>query len=190
VSDGGTPFDEQTEGLWINSDPRDDGSYTVTVSLQGDRTWAFTPFKLRRYAAGALRVVAEAEYEQAVINQLRAGGVDLMGALETVAALRHHRPANDAARDCPLHYESGVNPQGKAFIKIMVGNEQVGQLDPPALRGHAMHAYEADPVADLDAAYRKVLTQVVGLSDDMALSAVSDLGDHREPEDGSKPGVH
>jgi hypothetical protein len=175
---GDTPAD-QTEGLWITSDPRDDGSYTVTVSLQGDRTWAFTPFKLRRYAAGALRTAAEADYEQAVIDQLRAGDVDLRVVLETVAALRHFRPANDAARDCPLHYEPGVNPAGKAFVKIMVDDQQVGQVDPAELRRHAMVAYEAEVVAELDAAYRKVLVRVVGVTDEEAIGAVTDLGDHR-----------
>jgi hypothetical protein len=177
-----TAFDDQTEGLWISSDPRDDGSYMVTVSLDGDRTWALTPFKLRRYATGALRAVAEAEYEQAVVAQLLSTGVPLMDALQTVAQHRRHRPPNLAAADCPLHYESGINEQGDAFLKVMVGAEQVGQLDPDALRRHALHAYEAEHVADFDAAYRKVLTQVVGLADDEALGAVSGLADHREPD--------
>jgi hypothetical protein len=181
VTEARTPAD-QTEGLWITSDPRDDGTYAVVVSLEGDRSWALSPFKLRRYAAGALRTVAEAEYEQTVIEQLRSGGVGLDPVLEVVAAIRHYRPANDAARECPLHYEPGVNSEGKAFVKIMVDDEQVGQVTPAELRRHAVFAYEAEVVAELDAAYRKVLARVIGVTDEEAIGAVTDLGDHRKAE--------
>lgn len=175
---------DQTEGIWISSEPCDDGSYVATVSVDGDRIWALSPFKLRRYAAGALRAVAEAEYEAAIFVQLRDAGAPADSVFAAIAAFRHLRPANAAAKESSLRYEPGLTAAGKPFLLVIVDDQAVGQLTPELLRRHAAFAYEAEAVGDLDATYRKILREVVELSEEEALEAVSDLSSFRKEYDG------
>lgn len=170
---------DQTEGLWITSDPHDDGTYRAVLSFDGDRSWPLSPFGARQHAFAALHAAAVADYEQAVYHQMTDGfglGQDL--ALAMISALRSERgPVDD--KTSPLQFGPGLNEHGKGFVHLTLDGRLVGQLDSTALRRHATGVLEMVAVLRLDAAYRRLLVEDVDLSDEHAKAAVSALADHR-----------
>ncbi len=171
---------DMCEGLWIASDALDDGTYRAVLSLDGDRAWPLSSFKLKRYAMAAMWAACEAEYEAALFHQLiHQLALPRDVALHTVAEFRQTRPINQHADGFPVRFEPGVNVAGKAFLTIVVEEIPVAQLDPAALKEHALNVLEQDVVAQLDTIYRALLVNIVGVDDQRAKGAVHTLAAYR-----------
>lgn len=171
----------EPSAIWIKTQPRLDGAgYVVTLEVDDDTALTLTPAVALNYAEALLTVVQRAEFDAAVVKQL----TGLVKGPETAAAqivldLRRDRPPVSNLSD-PLSFDGGVSAAtGEPFIMIMVKGKQVGQWTLADARGHALHAIEAAGAADLDAAYVRVLTTLVGLDRNLAEQVVDDLGNHR-----------
>lgn len=170
---------DQTEGLWITSDPQPDGSYTLVLSVEGDRSRALTPDEAWRYGRAVFAVANAVDYEEAVYGQLLARGVPQDAVLHLVAGMRAARPPFDDEATAPLRWVPGLNPEGKGFIRLDMDERPIGQLTVEDARGHGAHVIEAVPNAELDAVYRALLVKTIGLSDREARAAVDLLGTYR-----------
>jgi hypothetical protein len=171
--------EDQTEGLWLTSEPHPDGSYIAVVSVDGDTSWTLSPPRLRKYGLAVIRAAANAEYEQALYAQLTSMDFSQENALTIVSQFRSRRPRAEPMSTTPLAFESGLSAQGMGFVKLMLNGKQIGQLDPDATRAHGAGALELLVSCELDAVYRKVLTTFAHVTDDLAVAAVSDMGRHR-----------
>lgn len=67
--------------------------------------------------------------------------------------------------DDPLNLviSSGVTPQLKPFCGVWINEQQIGQLDPAAVRGLALQWLEAAETAESDALVTAELVETVGL---------------------------
>jgi len=72
----------------------------------------------------------------------------------------------------------------KPFLTIAIGGgtEPVGQWTVADARGHASHVMGAVVVADLDAAYHRVLIGAVGIEDAKARNVIEDIAKHRDDQ--------
>ena len=174
-----TPPADQTEGLWITSDPQPDGTYTLVLSIDGDRSRALTADEAERYGRAVFAVAAAADYEQVSYTQMLDRGVPQDAALQMIADLRRHRPPVDDEATAPLCWVPGLNHAGKAFIRLDLDGRGIGQLTPDDARGHASHVMESVPNATLDGIYRSVLVSTIGLTDREARAVVDHLGSYR-----------
>lgn len=175
--------DDQTEGLWISTDPLADGSYGIVLSIGPDRAWPVTRGRAHMYAMAALAIAEQADYEQALYRQLTMKmeqGQD--AALMMLANFRRGVPGTDHAAFDPLDFVAGINSEGKSFVRIDLDGKGVGQISPEELRQHALAVLRNRLIAPLDTLYRRQLTEVVDLDDATAKIAVNALAHFRAPE--------
>lgn len=170
---------EAPEGmLWVRSTIAVDGAYILTVEYGDDVAFALDDDEAARYARYVLAVVARAEYDAAVLDQLTTSGVGLAAVSQSVRDLRADRPP--LTSEWPITFDGMVAsktllPQ----IVIIVGGEKVGQVGTAAAVEHATNVLECHPVADLDAAYRRWLVGAVGLPEAKAAAAIEGIASHR-----------
>lgn len=169
------------DAVWIKTEPTVDGSaYVVTIEASDDRSVVLTPDRALRYADAVLAYVARAEYDAAVVKQLRNLVDDMQAVGQIVTDLRNDRPpiADDAT--APLSFESGVSAfTGEAFLHIAIDGKKVGQWDIPDAKAHALEVLESVSVADLDSGYYRALRSRVGLDESRARQVIDDLGKWR-----------
>lgn len=169
-----------SEAVWIKTEPSVDGStYVVTIEFDDDHATVLTPRTARDYASAVLEYAQRAEYDGAVVTQLRSLGVEDQAIMAVVTDLRSDRPPVEGRGIlAPMKIEPGVNPHGKGFLKLdLNGNE--GQWEVPEARTHALTVLEAVHAADLDSGYYRALTGLVGLDQGRARQVIADLADHR-----------
>lgn len=173
------PKQEDDEGLWVRSDVMPDGTYVVTVSFDADHVWVLDRAGALRYAVACVAAAQRAEYDAAVFR-LTTERLDLDHRTGAAAllSLRLDRPPPDDDATRPLTFAPGVTARGKPFLTILLDGEPAGQLDPPALRSHAMNVLEAPAAADLDAGFLRFLLSS-GLDEPTARAAVGDIANWR-----------
>lgn len=171
--------DEHGGSFWIRTEPTIDGSaFVVTLSISEDYAVTLTPARANAYAGTLLAAAADAEYDAAILAQMT-GKLALTDetAGQLIVDLRKERTSRIAAG---LTFVPGVSQRERhPFIRIEKDGEGLGQLEVPAARRHALHVLEAVPVADLDAAYLKILRGMVGLDEPRAREVVQDIINHR-----------
>lgn len=174
-----------TDNVWVKTEPSVDGTtYTVTIEASPDVAVVLDHDRAARYAWGVLDAAHRADYDAAVLRQMRDKlGVDLRTIAQLVTDMRADRPPLDDAGTYPLRLEPGVAADGgHGFLRLSIGDdrEPVGQWTTEDARQHALHVMESVKVADLDAGYRRALVGIVGVSDSTAQQAVGDLANFRE----------
>lgn len=171
---------EPGEGLWVRSEVLPDGSYAVTVSVGSDRVWVLDREAAQRYATAAVAAAQHAEYDAAIFAMFTGRlGLEPPHAAEFLGAeVRPDRAPPDAAATAPLTFLPGVNAAGQPFLHIHLDGTPWGQLDPVALRAHAMTVLEAPTAADLDHGLLQALRRL-GLPDAGARECVADIANWR-----------
>ncbi len=169
----------------VASEPTEDGAYVVTVHFGGDRSRVLGKGEAHAYAQEIIRAAAQADYDAAMINQLRDLGFDTASAVEaytTIAATR--RPLNTEAT-APLRLTPGVSATaGVGFMDVHFGQRFIGQWMPAEARSHATNVLDILAATELDEAYRRHLTDDVGISAARATEIVERLGaDDGQPEE-------
>jgi hypothetical protein len=170
--------EDDDNAVWVNSEPSiDGGTYTVTVQYTSDRARTLTRDEGFRYVSTVLDAVNRAQYDAAVLRQFtRVLDADLSMAAEVVKSLRKDRPPLNEEDIAPLRLIPGVSAHtGDAFLEVHVEDKRLGQWDAKDALEHITYVLEAFPVADLDAAYYRVLVGVYGVDPDRARGMVGDL---------------
>ena len=177
-----------TDAVWIKTEPTVDGSaYVVTIEASDDRAMVLTPDRALRYASAILAYVARAEYDAAVVRQLRNLVDDMTAVGQIVTDLRTDRPPISDDATAPLRFEGGVSAfTGKAFLHIAIDGK-VGQWEIPAAKEHALAVLEAVSAADLDSGYYRALRGMVGLDENRARQVIDDLGKWRGSDAEGEP---
>lgn len=165
-------------GLWIRTEPTIDGAgYIVVVEADADHAFTLNPRAALQYAAAVTAAASRAEYDAAISAQLTAAGGTRKDVAATILDIREDRP--DLVFPPELTFVPGVNPAGKAFIRIDIAGKAAGQVSPAAARSHALGILEALQVAQLDATYLEHLTTKVRLDERSARHVVAELINHR-----------
>ncbi len=172
------------DGVWIKSEPSLDGStYMVTVEASDDLARVLTPDDALQYAWGVLAAAQRADYDAAIIKQLRKLDLPLDAVGQMIADLRNDRPALDPAHTQPLRLQSGVNQKYEPFLLLYIGGaeEPAGQWTVHDARQHALTVLEVVSAAELDSAYYRALVGQVGIDGPRARNVVEDISNFREP---------
>lgn len=172
---------EQHEGLWVISDVMPDGTYAVTISINGDTSWVLDPPGAVEYARTCVEAAQRAEYDAAIYKLFtRKLGLDHDSTVQMIGHdIRPDRPPLNDAATAPLRFVPGVNAKGEGFMAIWLKDTQVGQLDPADLREHAMVVLEAPGAVDLDAGLLRALL-TMDIEEPIARAAVGDIANWRE----------
>lgn len=169
----------EEDSIWIRTEPSVDGStFMVTVEFGQDRSITLDEQGAFQYAKAILTAVQYAEYDAAVLKQMRElmPGADEQTVMQLVVDMRNERPEPDFTGYEPFALVPGVSIySGKGFLTVMLDGKRAGQWDIPAAREHAMMAIEALIVADLDNTYLKILKGIVGLEDEKSRQVVAQL---------------
>ena len=166
--------------VWIKTDPTPDGTgYVVTLEVGQDTARILTPDEAMAHAAGVLAAAHRAEYDAAVLAQLTKLGIERESVAMLIRQLRDDRPPLDPAATHPLTLEPCVNAAGKPFITVASPGREQGQWTTEDARSHAIAVLECVAVADLDAAYLRALTGLIGIDRSRARRVVEDLVNHR-----------
>lgn len=174
--------------VWASSDVAPDGEYVLTVHVGEDDIRAMNRAEALAYAQAILAVCERAEYESAVARQLRSTGMPLSTVTSVIAGLRQDGPAPADAVMAPLRLEGGVNGRLEPFIGVFRARDggRVGQWTVADGRDHALAVLRCADVVELDAAYRRFLTEPVGVPAGRAEAMVGDLARFRDREDGGR----
>ena len=168
---------DMCEGLWVMSDPLEDGRYVVVISMDGDQSYPLSRFKARRYAFAVLQAGLAAEFEEAMYRQLTDDyGIDEEAVLAMVRRHRLQRPGTDDAATAPMRFVPGFSADThKGFVTVEVNGQPYAQLDCRGTIRHAQMVLVIEACCELDATYRRLLINDVGLTDEHAQAAVSAL---------------
>lgn len=148
----GPPVDSPSDdGLWVKTVPTGDGGYRIGLAVGRRAEWTLTPDGATAYGMTCLARCAEAEHDSALMRLLVDKGLEA----DTVGKVIGHDLRPDRVVDntgtAPLEFRPGISLDGyKPFIHMLLEGEFIGQIDPDALRDHAVSVLEAHKVADLD----------------------------------------
>jgi hypothetical protein len=170
--------------VWIRTEPTlDDDGYMVTLSVGEDAAVTMTPDRAFAYARTLLGHIARADHDAAVVRQMRKViGTDakaMRNIAQLILDMRSDRPPLDDESTAPLRYEPGVNQSHKGFIACFHQGEQFGTWSLKAAKRHALGMIEVVENANLDAAYLRALTGLVGIDKPRALNVIDDLAKFR-----------
>lgn len=178
-------LDDDGENIWVLTEPQDDGTYSIVLQFNQDRTMALSPEEAVGYGLTLLAAGARAEYDVAVARQLTQKlKIRPRDALTQVQELRDSRSPLTSIRNMTV--TSGVALDGKledmkvrAFVQVSLDDEALAQLDVQGARHHAQGVLEMVEVQKLDAGYRHALIHDIQVTDNIALQVVQDLGKFR-----------
>jgi hypothetical protein len=130
------------DGLWVKTVPTGNGGSRIGIA----------------YGMTALARGAEAEHDAAVLRLLTDKGLDPAIVVQVLARdLRRDRVVDNSGT-FPLEFRPGISQDAyRPFLHMYLDGEFIGQIDPDALRDHALQVLEAHKVADLDAAVERYL---------------------------------
>lgn len=175
---------EEISKVWVGSEPAVDGSeYVVTLSIDDDHSIVLDRERAVEYVWALLTIVGCSEYDAAVLGQVtRKMGLGLDVAGQLILDLRKDRPPVDADATKPIKFEPIVSQRThRPLLHLRVDGELVGQWEVSDARQHALHVLDAMVVADLDGAYYRCLTGLLGVEEPRARNVVEDVGNWREP---------
>ncbi|GAA1401891.1 hypothetical protein GCM10009613_60980 [Pseudonocardia kongjuensis] len=170
--------------LLVQSEVLPSGTYGVAVAVGEDEAWTMAPDRAVSYAAGCVAAATEARHDAAVIAAFVSR--DMLSSAEAakfvVFELRPDRVRDD--RTAPLRFVPGVSAfTGRPFVHVHLHDKSIGQLDPSALREHALGVLDVVAAADLDAALVRTLRGTVGVEEHQARAFVEDLSRHWPKDD-------
>lgn len=170
---------ENENAVWVKTMPTPDGAgYMVTIEADDDTVRALTPSEAVAYATDVLAAVARAEHDAAVARQM-SHVMDMTAAAQMVKDLRADRPPLDPAATAPIGLECGVTKELFPFLIVSVNGKPAGQWTMQDAREHAFIVLTSVTVADLDSAYLRLLTGMVGIDKATAFNVVEDLTKYR-----------
>jgi hypothetical protein len=172
----------EPSAIWVTSDINPDGSasYIVTVSATNDVALSLRADDAVRYVAAVTRAAVIARHDAAVVNQLRGPiGLDPKDAGYTIVELRQDRePVQDDAT-APMRFEPIISGSTfKPYVHVWAAGKRISQWTPEDCFEHAGYVMQTLAGADLDSAYYRYLTGVVGVPEQSARGAVADLGNY------------
>lgn len=162
-----------------SADPLSDGYYAA-IDFDQDTTILLDAETTPSVANAMIQVVTYAEYDVAVLKQLRSQVSDENTAIQAVVDLRGMRPKPDLSALAPYSFTPGVNQETKPFVTVYKNEEAVAQIDLDALRGMAIDLMDAVHAAQLDQIYHTYLTETIGVSSDAATGVIGTLLEFRE----------
>jgi hypothetical protein len=186
MTTNGAPDDDGDLVVSLRSHPDADGVYRVQMELGPDDVIRLDEHNGLAWATYVVRMLVEAEYDAAVIAQMRATGLDLDHAAALVTGMRQVRRGvrADAGLDSPipdLTLVPGVSHRTRGpFLWLYRRGAPYGQWDPADAREHAAGVLEIIEAALLDEIYRRTLTDVAGFDAALAERVVHGLNEHRE----------
>lgn len=176
--------------MWVRSGRSPTGAYTAVVEFGKDFARSLLPHQIDAYTNAIFTAVAYAEYDAAVLNQLRSPGVGrepipAQYVIATIREFRGSRPPIDqqTLRPMVVHPAVGMTT-GRPFLETRIrGTQYKWKWGTGQALEHVERVREAVIIADLDAAYRRYLNGVIGLDAPTAAAAVGALADHRIPRE-------
>lgn len=169
----------QSLAVWVISDVAPDGSYALAVNIGEDRSRILDHAGAHAYASTVLAACARAEYDAAVLAQMQADlGLSLIDAGYMVRDLRAGRPPLDDDAIAPLRLEPVVGRAGPV-LHVYLDGQRVSQWTLAEAHTHALHVLQVLAGVPLDAGYRQLLVDHVGVTPDIASRLVHVLINHR-----------
>lgn len=149
-----------------------DGKYQAVLDLENGTCYALTAEGTIKHAKNVMRAITQAEYDAAVLKQLKGNN-----AVQVIALLRDTRAPIEWAS--PLTLEPNVsNTTGEAYLTIRINGSPVGHWTPSEARIYALGVLEAYEVANCDNEYFSIMT-TVGLEEPLSRRLISDLESYR-----------
>jgi len=173
--------EEQSGGIWVQSDVAPDGTYVVGLHYGEDRAWTLDRREAVAHAAAVVAQAERAEHDAAVINLLHTKlGMPLPDAAMFVAnEIRSDRPPVEEPG--PLKLTPGVSQRGgiHGFLTLTLDGNPVGQWETDNAHRHALGVLQAIAAVDNDAGLYRALIGLVNLEEDRARAVVADIATHR-----------
>lgn len=171
---------EDDGSVWIRSHPDEQGIYRLVLEMGPDDSIPLTRALADAWAREVLSAVAAAEYDAALVRQMRAMGLDDGAVVVMVQEMRADRAGETPSSLIPgLSLTAGVSARtGDGFLTLARHGKPVGQWSMDDAREHAVTMLTAIEVAGLDGAYLRA-AEKFGLDRNRALQAVDDLGRFR-----------
>lgn len=166
------------DAIWVISDVAPDGTYVTTVHATEDVAFTLTRTEAITYAAQVMDASARAEFDAAVVAQLRVVGMDMPLIASVVNDLRAERPPIQFST--PLSVDPFVTAaKSEAQLYVLVNGKRYAQWTPADAAQHVAQVLEVAAGVDLDAAYRRYLVGPIGMDDEKARTLVGSLANHR-----------
>lgn len=171
----------ENESVWIKSEPDEAGTYHLYLELGPDDVVPLGVEEAYGWAREVLSATAAAEYDAAVLRQLKHVGIDKEAVVEMVRLMRDDRAEHIPVSMIPgLALVPGVSAfTGNGFLRLDRHHKRVGQWELDDARQHALGVIEALEVTTLDSAYLRALEHHAGIDRGRALQIVTDLANHR-----------
>ena len=175
------PEPDEGHSVWVTCEPQDSGGYAPTLALTPDQAVTLDEATAASYALAVLDAVQAAEYDAAVLAQLRTAlGMDTASAAGFIAGQLRSRRAPLRGTGTPLRLDPGVSQRDRrGFLGVAIDGRPAGQWELADARDHALGVLEVVVAARYDTAYYEALTGAVGLGDEIARAVVADLGRYR-----------
>lgn len=170
----------EDKGVWLRSEPSADGkTYVVTLSAGPDHSLVLDRSTALQYALYVHDAVERARFDAAVRKQLMTRlHLEEKEVAQVILDLRRDRP--EQQHKWPIKIHPGVSQRdGHPFLRIETPDGKQGQWEVADTLIHANSVLEVSIVADLDAAYLRILTGVVGVEEHIGRNVVDDLSNHR-----------
>lgn len=170
---------DELPAVWVESDRTPTGAYRATIHPTPDVSIPLDRRRALGYARAVITACEYADYDAAVIAQMRAAGLGLVDAAGYVAALREMRRPVPDGDTAPLTYVPIVSQYDwRPYVHVYLHDAPLTQWTPDEARGHAMHVLSAAVAAHLDQRYYWHLTRT-GATPEQAAALVHDLHRHR-----------
>ncbi len=182
---------DEIDQILVTTAPLPNSSrYAVEVQIGEDIAVHLPQGKVQDYARRAIQVAAWADYDAAVVKQMRDIAIadhTQQEVTEIVSAavvyLRKQRANSGTVRllaNPRFALTPGVSAfTGKGFITLYLDGQTIGQWDPDDVRSHAMGVLDAGLVADLDGTYKAWLLKEIKLDEATAGRVVGTLKEFR-----------
>ncbi|SEF34464.1 hypothetical protein SAMN05421837_107400 [Amycolatopsis pretoriensis] len=182
-----TTTPDEDDGLWVRSDVLPDGTYGVAVTVGPDCAFHLDRAQALEYAATCMSRATEAEHAVAVIRLLTERLKLGEDAAKTVV-MRDLRQqlVGDHDTTAPLRLVPAIgrnlNPASPnrftPIVVIELGGEQLGVLEPDAVRDHGEGVLNTMAGAVLDDRLFRYLTERIDLPADKARAVVAGLSEY------------
>jgi hypothetical protein len=174
---------EEAQAVWVIADLMPDGTtYVPTIHIGDDLAFPLDGDRAIAYALAVQTAAERAAYDEIVCAQLMEllkGDGSLVA--EVVSTLRERRPPLDDAATAPLTFEPFVSARTReGGLFVSVHGKRLFQWSVADARQHAGHVIQVLCGVELDAAYRTLLTEHVGVDAGTARAMVDNLQTHRK----------
>lgn len=166
--------------VWALCEVQPDGSYQPTIAFTDDIAVTLTPDTAVEYALAVLEAVQAADYDAAILAQVRTLGLDDEAAFTWLA--EDVRPGWPPRRETgtPLQLVPGISHRDRrGFLTVRIGGVPAGQWELADARAHALAVLECAIAAGYDTAYHRALTKLLH-DDGRARAVVAEIERYRQ----------